>query len=112
MENEIKKDKIDETKKEIKNSFSNKINKVLEFAESLVSLLKSYFKKEYKEVPGRTILLIIGSFIYLVTPVDIIPDLTPILGLSDDIFIFVVLYKSINKDILQYQEWCKKNKKK
>lgn len=96
--------------KETKSDKKNKLNEVIEDIDLMISLVKSYIKKEYKEVPIRTILLVVASIIYLVTPIDVIPDITPIIGFSDDIFIIGLCLKSVDKDLKLYKEWKKDNK--
>ncbi len=70
-----------------------------------VSMLNSWRKKEYTKVPKRTIISIIGALIYLVSPIDAIPDFLGPLGFVDDIFIFNLVYKGIKKDLDDYVIW-------
>ena len=70
-----------------------------------VSMLNSWRKKEYKKLPKRTIISIIGALIYLVSPIDAIPDFLGPLGFVDDIFIFNLVYKGIKKDLDDYVIW-------
>lgn len=70
-----------------------------------VSMLNSWRKKEYIKVPKRTIISIIGALIYLVSPIDAIPDFLGPFGFVDDIFIFNLVYKGIKKDLDDYVIW-------
>src|SRR5688572_17567215 len=47
-------------------------------------LVKAYALGQYREVPWKTMLIIIGALIYFVNPIDLLPDLIPITGLTDD----------------------------
>jgi len=49
------------------------------------------------ETPLSTKSIIIGSLIYMVTPIDIIPDIIPGLGLLDDAFIIGLVFTQVMK---------------
>lgn len=77
----------------------------------LVSLLNSYAKKEYTDIPIGTIIAIVGALIYVVSPVDLIPDSIPILGYSDDALVVAVCWKLVESDVEEYVKWREENKK-
>ena len=68
-------------------------------------LLKAYATGEYRQVPWKTIIRIIAVLLYFVNPIDIIPDLLPIIGLTDDIALTLWLFSSIKDDIEAFQAW-------
>lgn len=72
---------------------------------SLVSLVRSYIKKEYTEIPLGTIISIVSTFIYIVSPLDLIPDAIPIIGHADDLFLLGFVLKLIRSDIIDYKKW-------
>lgn len=47
--------------------------------------------------PAGVKTIIIGGLIYLVCPVDLIPDLIPVLGLSDDVFVVTQVFNQFHK---------------
>lgn len=49
------------------------------------------------ETPAHLKALIIGGLIYLVTPVDVIPDVIPAAGLIDDVFAITTIFASASK---------------
>ena len=51
---------------------------------TMISLVKSYLKKEYKDVPIKSILAVLSALLYLIAPIDVIPDALPGIGLVDD----------------------------
>ncbi len=70
-------------------------------------LLKAYISGEYREIPKETMLKILASFIYFVSPLDFIPDLLPVLGLTDDLALLIWVSKSIDSDLVKFEEWEK-----
>jgi len=43
--------------------------------------------------------MIIGSLIYFLMPLDLIPDFIPVTGFADDISIIFLVFNGINEDI-------------
>lgn len=74
-----------------------------------LDLTKDYVKGEYKDIPKSSIILIIGGFIYLVSPIDLIPDFLIGIGFLDDAAVLAYVFKKIGEELLVYKEW-KKNK--
>lgn len=68
-------------------------------------LLKAYATGEYRQVPWKTIIRIIAVLLYFVNPIDIIPDLLPIIGLTDDIALTLWLFSSVKDDIDNFMAW-------
>lgn len=78
---------------------------VLAIIPTLISLLRSFIKKEYTEVPLGTIISIIGALIYFLSPIDAIPDVIPGAGYLDDAGVLGVCLKLINDDLEEYRKW-------
>lgn len=68
-------------------------------------LIKSYLKKEYKEVPVGTIIAILSALIYFVSPVDLIPDVVPGVGYVDDAAVIGFALLMVKSDLDGYKEW-------
>lgn len=60
--------------------FINKLS-----TKGLYILLLLYYTYQNGEVPSWAKKIILGSFAYFLNPLDSIPDLTPVLGMTDDI---------------------------
>jgi len=74
----------------------------------LYIILLLYYTYQSKEVPSWSKKIIIGSLAYLLNPIDAIPDLTPILGMTDDLsvlaFGLVTIACYISDDIREKAE--------
>jgi uncharacterized membrane protein YkvA (DUF1232 family) len=77
----------------------------------MVSLIRSFVKKEYTDIPINSILAITGALIYFVSPVDLIPDWIPILGYSDDVLVINECLKWVESDVEKYVKWRNDNGK-
>lgn len=74
---------------------------------TLGRLLRAYAQGEYRTVPWKSLLLIVAAILYFINPIDVIPDLLPIIGLSDDFAVLFMVYKSIGDDIDKFLSWEK-----
>lgn len=77
----------------------------------LVRLIKSYTNGGYRNIPWKTIAMILAAIIYFVNPFDLIPDLAPVVGLTDDFSILVWVYSSVQSEIDKFLIWEQSNLK-
>ncbi len=70
-------------------------------------LIKAYALGHYRQIPWKTIVLIIAAVIYFVNPLDLIPDLVPVAGLSDDFAVLIWVYNSVSNEIDKFTMWEK-----
>ena len=68
-------------------------------------MIKAYSKKEYKEVPVSTIVSIIMTLLYIFSPIDLIPDFLPVVGLLDDAAVLGACVASFGSAIKKFEEW-------
>ncbi|MEH7356902.1 DUF1232 domain-containing protein, partial [Neobacillus drentensis] len=62
-------------------------------------------KGEYREIPKGSIIMIIATIIYFVSPVDFIPDFIVGLGLFDDAAVIGFAIKQISSDLEKFKDW-------
>jgi len=82
-----------------------KVSGFLEKVKTLLRMLRSYINGEYRQIPWRSLLMIIGSLIYFMMPIDLIPDFIPMTGFADDISIIFLVFSSISDDIAAFLEY-------
>lgn len=70
-------------------------------------MIKAYAIGEYRDIPWRSILLIVAAVIYFVNPLDLVPDIIPITGLTDDFAILVWIYNTLSNEIDKFLLWEK-----
>ena len=87
-------------------------DKTKEFKDNLsiaISLVKDWITGNYREVPKKTIIYLIGAFIYFLMPIDMIPDFIFKFGLLDDVAVLNFVLTSFIEDIENYKKF-KENK--
>lgn len=72
---------------------------------TLSRMVKAYVSGQYRIVPWPTILKIVAVLIYFVSPIDVIPDILPIIGLTDDLAIVLWLFRALHEDIENFEAW-------
>lgn len=60
---------------------------------------------EYEQTPWRTILLGMVALLYLVNPLDLIPDALLIVGLLDDVTLMGFFLASLRTDLQRFEAW-------
>jgi len=88
---------------------SGPLAQVWEDLQLLFTLMKDYTSGRYREIPVGSVVVILGALIYLVNPIDIIPDIIPVLGNIDDVFIIGLVLSQVHADLQSYKEWREKN---
>ncbi len=75
----------------------------------LVSLVKDYYQGTYRDIPYKTISAAVVGLLYVINPIDIIPDFIPFIGQVDDALVLGFCLKLIEKDLLKYKTWKNKH---
>ena len=72
---------------------------------TLCLMLGDYVTGKYREIPVATMVCIVVALIYFLSPIDIIPDILPVIGLSDDAAVIGFAALAAHNDIASYKEW-------
>lgn len=71
----------------------------------MISMLRSYIRRDYTRLPKSSILAVLAALIYFFSPLDIVPDFFLGPGLLDDAFIINTCLKLIKSDVMAYRKW-------
>ena len=77
----------------------------LSYVPVMGSLIKSYIEKRYTEIPIATLAYSLVAILYVVSPIDLIPDSIGVIGYFDDAAFVAGVLPFIKKDLDDYLEW-------
>jgi uncharacterized membrane protein YkvA (DUF1232 family) len=76
-----------------------------ETLQSLFRLIKLSATGEYTGVPTTTVVAAVAVLIYFLSPIDLIPDFIPVVGLLDDMALVAWFSTSIKHELDKFHEW-------
>lgn len=90
-----------------------KAGPLLKFADDvklMCAMVKAWSKKDYTGLPVKTITMVILTLVYVFSPVDVIPDFIPVMGLLDDAGMVAACLAAVHSDLESFKNWALKNK--
>lgn len=94
-----------QNKVEEKFKMNDSIKGYFQKAKSMFSLIKDYWKGNYREVPWKIIAAAAGALFYVLIPLDFIPDFIPVAGYLDDAGVIAACLNLVNDDLIAYEKW-------
>lgn len=74
---------------------------------TLVRLALAWARKDYRAVPWRSLVLVVGALLYFVSPLDAIPDFIPFAGLLDDAAVMGYVLRTVQREVERFRDWEK-----
>ncbi|MBP7509462.1 MAG: DUF1232 domain-containing protein [Prolixibacteraceae bacterium] len=84
---------------------SNLLKRFSEDVKLLIAMIKDYWNDVYQDIPWWVIAAVVFALLYVLNPIDLIPDFIPILGLTDDAAVLALCLAMTEKDIQKYRQW-------
>lgn len=75
------------------------------YLETMLRLIRAYYRGEYRAVTESTLIVIIAAIIYIVDPLDVIPDAIPTLGFLDDATVLSLALRRTRQDLDDFMIW-------
>lgn len=72
---------------------------------TFLRMVRAYMRGDYRDISRKSMVIGVAVLLYLVTPLDIIPDFIPVFGLMDDISLMAWFVDAFSKEITKYREW-------
>ena len=82
----------------------NNLGAVATKFELLVRMVKSDRREEFK-IPTRDKVKIVGAIIYVISTIDAVPDILPIIGFGDDIGVVAYVISKLGNLISEYEKF-------
>ena len=99
--------KADEIEKKVRES--GPLKRYIDDVKLLLSLVKDYWSGDYKEIPYWAIGATVFALLYVLSPIDLIPDFIPVVGLVDDAAVVALCLYMIEQELHDYSEWKAQN---
>lgn len=71
----------------------------------MFSMLGDYWQGNYRDVPWKSIAAIAGALVYVLNPLDLIPDMLVGVGFLDDASVVAACLALVESDLLRYAAW-------
>lgn len=82
---------------------------IKEVMAAFIRLVRAYTNGSYRQVPTRAVVLGLAALLYLVLPLDIVPDFLPLIGLSDDLSVIAWFVTTFQSEITRFRSWETRN---
>lgn len=80
-------------------------SKLIENAKVFIRMVKAYANGSYREIPLKSIVIVVAALLYFVMPLDLIADFIPVTGLVDDFAVILWVYKHLQTEIDAFVTW-------
>jgi len=100
-------EKVTQKADEIKGKFESAgpLKRFIDDVKLLISMVKDYWNHKYTEIPFWVIATVVFALLYVLSPVDLIPDVIPGAGYLDDAAVVALCLLMIEKELDKYREW-------
>lgn len=71
----------------------------------MFSMIRDYWYGNYRSVPWKTIAAVAGTLLYVLNPLDVIPDFIFGFGFLDDAGVVAICLKLVESDLHRYAAW-------
>ena len=96
-------DKQQAVEDKVKNS--GNLNRFKTDIKLMFSLVRDYYSGRYRSIPWKSVAAIVGALIYVLNPLDLIPDMILMIGFLDDVGVVALCLKLVESDLHRYAAW-------
>ncbi|MBX2951253.1 MAG: DUF1232 domain-containing protein [Leadbetterella sp.] len=79
--------------------------KIKDKVKAMGLLMRYYANGTYRSVEGKNVVIILAGLIYFLSPLDLIPDILPVVGFADDIALITFIYNSVAEELEKFELW-------
>jgi uncharacterized membrane protein YkvA (DUF1232 family) len=81
------------------------LSAVFQSLRALLRLLRAYVKGEYRNVPPKSLILIVAGILYFLMPIDVIPDFIVGIGFIDDAAVLAWVVSTVKTVLDDFVVW-------
>lgn len=89
----------------VEGSKDNKFKQLFNAAFTLVRMVRHYISGDYREVSTGTIVSGLGVLLYVLSPIDLVPDFIPVVGFLDDLSLISWFVGKFQVELTKYRDW-------
>jgi uncharacterized membrane protein YkvA (DUF1232 family) len=75
------------------------------YFQTMLRLIRTYYQGDYRDVDESMSLVIIAAIIYVVNPLDLIPNAIPALGFLDDATVLALAVRRTRQTLDDFMTW-------
>lgn len=75
------------------------------YFQAMLRLIRAYSDGQYRDVAESTLVVIVAAIVYVVNPLDVIPDALPVLGYLDDATVVSLAVKRGREALDDFMAW-------
>jgi len=84
-----------------------RLQRVLAEGKLLLALIRDYWTREYRAAPFWVIGAAAFSLLYVLAPIDLLPDALPLIGQIDDVAVVSICIALVRQELSKYEAWRK-----
>lgn len=75
------------------------------YLQTMLRLIRAYYRGDYRLIAESSLVVIVAAIIYVVSPLDVIPDAIPAIGFLDDATILAVALQRTKRELDDFMIW-------
>ena len=84
---------------------SDAMSRVHEDFLTMMRMVRAWAMREYRAVPWKSLVYIVGAIVYFVNPIDVIPDVLVGIGFIDDAAVAAAVVRAVHDQLRTFREW-------
>ncbi|MDB5118623.1 MAG: hypothetical protein JWQ79_4115 [Mucilaginibacter sp.] len=83
----------------------NRLGELRDDLRLLQALCLAYWRGEYRAINPKAMVSVVAGLMYFLSPIDLIPDWIPVLGMLDDIVVLGWVMSSLKTELDAFRAW-------
>jgi uncharacterized membrane protein YkvA (DUF1232 family) len=87
------------------NSKKGPFQQTIDMVRTLIRLVNAYVTGTYRRIETSTIISGLAVLLYVLSPLDLVPDFIPVVGMMDDLALISWFISKFRDELVSFQEW-------